>query len=84
MPSDFNSILQAYTQEGYRVLAVGYRPLPAKMNFVKIQRLSREEVESCLVFLGLVILENRLKPESIGVLATLKKANIRTIMVTGT
>ncbi|KAI5749947.1 hypothetical protein M8J76_011676 [Diaphorina citri] len=83
VPSDFNSILQAYTQEGYRVLAVGFRPLPVKMNYVKIQRLSREEVESSLTFLGLVILENRLKPESTGVLATLKKANIRTIMVTG-
>uniref|UniRef100_A0A8D8V6R7 Cation-transporting ATPase n=2 Tax=Cacopsylla melanoneura TaxID=428564 RepID=A0A8D8V6R7_9HEMI len=83
VPSDFNSILQAYTQEGYRVLAVGYRPLPIKMNYVKIQRLSREEVESSLTFLGLVVLENRLKPESTGVLETLKKANIRTIMVTG-
>lgn len=83
VPSDFNSVLQAYTQEGYRVLAVGYNPLPSKVNYLKIQRLTREEAESSLVFLGLVILENRLKPESTGVLLTLKKAKIRTIMVTG-
>ena len=43
----------------------------------------REEVEVDLTFLGLIVLENRLKPETTGVMKILKKAAIRTIMVTG-
>lgn len=48
-----------------------------------MQRLSREEAEADLVFLGLVVMENRLKPETSGVLGVLRDAQIRTIMVTG-
>lgn len=35
-------------------------------------------------FLGLIIMQNKLKPESPGVLEVLRQANIRTVMVTGT
>lgn len=82
MPEDFSSTLEGYTQEGYRVLALSYKGLP-KVNYVKAQRISREEVESSLIFLGLVILENRLKPQTSGVIKMLKNANIRVIMITG-
>ncbi len=43
----------------------------------------REEVETELNFLGLIVLDNRLKPATSTEMATLKKAGIRTIMVTG-
>jgi len=43
----------------------------------------REEVETDLTFLGLIVLENRLKPETKGVIQVLKNADIRSIMVTG-
>jgi magnesium-transporting ATPase (P-type) len=36
-----------------------------------------------LEFLGLIIMENRLKPETCDVISHLKMANIRTIMCTG-
>lgn len=48
-----------------------------------MQRLTREEVETDLCFLGLVVLENRLKPQTTGVISVLRGANIRTVMVTG-
>lgn len=35
-------------------------------------------------FLGLIIMQNKLKPETPGVLEVLRQANIRTVMVTGT
>ena len=44
---------------------------------------TREQLECDLIFLGLLILENRLKPETLPVIRTLKEAAIRTVMVTG-
>lgn len=48
-----------------------------------MQRLSREEVESDLIFLGLIVLENKLKPETTPVISKLRDANIRIVIVTG-
>ncbi|GFT62271.1 hypothetical protein NPIL_263171, partial [Nephila pilipes] len=39
-------------------------------------------LEKDLEFLGLVVLENKLKPETVPALKTLKDANIRSVMVT--
>lgn len=83
VPPDFEQELEGYTREGYRVLGLGYKEFPSKLSYAKMQRLSREEAESDLVFLGLVVMENRLKPETSGVLHILRDAHIRTIMVTG-
>ena len=35
-------------------------------------------------FLGLIIMQNKLKPETPAVLEDLRRAHIRTVMVTGT
>uniref|UniRef100_A0A023F2U2 Cation-transporting ATPase n=1 Tax=Triatoma infestans TaxID=30076 RepID=A0A023F2U2_TRIIF len=83
VPVNFESELETYTREGYRVLGIGYKDLPAKLSYAKMQRLSRDEAESSLTFLGLVIMENRLKPQTTGVIHMLRDANVRTIMVTG-
>ncbi|XP_049844952.1 polyamine-transporting ATPase 13A3 isoform X1 [Schistocerca gregaria] len=82
VPADFDTVLQGYAQEGYRVLALAYKGLP-KINYVKTQRIQREEIESNLIFLGLIVMENRLKPETTGIIKQLKSANIRTVMITG-
>ncbi|KAE8752294.1 hypothetical protein FOCC_FOCC001087 [Frankliniella occidentalis] len=81
VPTEFHSVLEEYTQQGYRVLAVGSKTLSG--SYVKIQRMQREDVECGLQFIGLVIMENRLKPETTGVIRELRSAHIRTIMVTG-
>jgi len=44
---------------------------------------TREQLECDLIFVGLLVLENRLKPETLPVIRTLKDAAIRTVMVTG-
>lgn len=82
VPTDLNLVLEEYTQEGYRVLALAYKGLP-RVSYVKVQRISREDAESNLIFLGLIIMENRLKPETTGIISMLHNANIRNIMVTG-
>ncbi|XP_064459602.1 polyamine-transporting ATPase 13A3-like isoform X2 [Ornithodoros turicata] len=81
VPSDFSEVLTSYTQRGHRVLALAHRPLTA--NFAKVHRIAREEVECGLTFLGLLVMENRLKPETTGIIQVLQDANIRSIMVTG-
>ncbi|XP_052761009.1 polyamine-transporting ATPase 13A3-like isoform X1 [Mya arenaria] len=83
VPDDFHDILMSYTRHGFRVLALAYKPLPEKLKYPKLQRIEREQVERGLTFLGLIVMENRLKPETTPVIRDLKDANIRPIMVTG-
>lgn len=64
------------------MIALAWRQLTS-MNYVKIQKLEREELEKNLHFLGFVIMENRLKPQTRPVILELQSAAIRTIMVTG-
>lgn len=81
VPHNILERLKEHTKKGYRVIALAHRTLD--MNFVKIQRLKREDAECDLTFLGLIILENRLKPQTTGVIEVLKNADIKLIMITG-
>ncbi|XP_062591855.1 polyamine-transporting ATPase 13A3-like [Saccostrea cucullata] len=83
VPPDFQEKLMSYTQHGYRVIAMAWKELPSKINYVKVQRIQREQVEKDLNFLGLLVMENKLKPETTPVINELREANIRCIMVTG-
>nr|XP_036880042.1 probable cation-transporting ATPase 13A4 [Manis javanica] len=80
VPTSFVSELQIYTTQGFRVIALAYKKL--EMNH-HTTALTRDKVESDLIFLGLLILENRLKEETKPVLEELISARIRTVMVTG-
>ena len=82
VPEDFASVLERYTEKGYRVLAVAYRKLEG-MKYLKLQRVSRDELETSLTLAGLIVLENRLKPATTPVINELKVAKVRVIMVTG-
>lgn len=82
VPPDFASVLQEYTSEGYRVIALGHRSLN-RLTWAKVQRISREAAEMELNFLAFVVLENRLKPETAPVIEAINKACIKTVMVTG-
>jgi cation-transporting P-type ATPase 13A2 len=53
------------------------------LSYLKSQKITREEVESNLTFLGFLIMQNKLKPVTVSVIETLNEANIRTIMATG-
>jgi len=39
VPKNFNEILSSYAKQGYRVLALAYKPL--ELNYVKVQRVER-------------------------------------------
>lgn len=82
VPSDYEDLLAYYTHRGYRVIACATKHLD-KMNWVKMQKLKREEAESQLDFLGFIIFENKLKPTTTDVLEELGEASIRKVMCTG-
>ncbi|KAM5163819.1 putative cation-transporting ATPase 13A4 [Mantella aurantiaca] len=82
VPKGFSSELQFYTMKGFRVIGLAYKVLE-EAKLWSNSSFIREDVESDLEFLGLLILENRLKPETKPVLQELSAANIRTVMITG-
>ncbi|KAM3931839.1 putative cation-transporting ATPase 13A4 [Leptodactylus fuscus] len=82
VPNSFFKTLDNYTVQGFRVIGLAYRSLQ-KEGLPKSSDIDREVVERDLTFLGLLILENRLKPETNSVLQELSEANIRAVMVTG-
>jgi len=61
LPVDFARVLSRYTTEGYRVIALSYKNFTG-LNYRSSQTITREEVESNLTFLGLLVMENKMKP----------------------
>uniref|UniRef100_A0A673GBM9 Probable cation-transporting ATPase 13A3 n=1 Tax=Sinocyclocheilus rhinocerous TaxID=307959 RepID=A0A673GBM9_9TELE len=83
VPEDFAEVLEDYTKQGFRVIALAHRRLESKLTFHKVQNINRDQIEKNMDFLGLIIMQNKLKTETPGVLEDLRRANIRTVMVTG-
>nr|XP_029480022.1 probable cation-transporting ATPase 13A3 isoform X4 [Oncorhynchus nerka] len=83
IPESFTETLEFYTRQGFRVIALAHRQLEAKLSWHKVQNLNRDLIETNMEFLGLIIMQNKLKEETSGVLKDLRRANIRTVMVTG-
>ncbi|QGN16664.1 putative cation-transporting ATPase 2 [Kluyveromyces marxianus] len=82
IPKNFHELLQYYTHNGFRVIACAGKSL-AKNSWLYSQKVSREEVEDNLEFLGFIVFENKLKTRTKQVLHDLRDANIRTVMCTG-
>nr|XP_019958091.1 PREDICTED: probable cation-transporting ATPase 13A3 isoform X1 [Paralichthys olivaceus]XP_019958100.1 PREDICTED: probable cation-transporting ATPase 13A3 isoform X1 [Paralichthys olivaceus] len=83
VPQSFTETLESYTRQGFRVIALAHRQLESKLSWHKVQSLSRDLIETNMEFLGLIIMQNKIKQETAGVLHELRQANIRTLMVTG-
>lgn len=83
VPPDFSAMLRQYTQDGYRVLGFAYKTLPSTRTFEEAQAVTRESAERELTFLGFLVMRNVLKPETAPVIYSLRRADIRTVMVTG-
>jgi cation-transporting ATPase 13A3/4/5 len=81
VPENYASILARYTQNGCRVIALATRAL--NINYHQCQKVGRELVEKKLTFLGLLVMQNKLKPATAGVISKLREASIRPVMVTG-
>lgn len=90
VPANFDSTLNEYTSRGLRVLAAAYAPFtckaaqPPKTSDLQGMASFRAETEQHLTFLGLIVLENKLKPATRPTLRRLQlDAGIRVSMATG-
>ena len=81
LPGNFTETLTLYTKMGLRVLAIAYKELT--MPWHKVSRIPRHEMESDLRFLGLILMQNTLKPVTTSVIRELSTADIRVVMITG-
>ncbi|KAJ8257722.1 hypothetical protein GJAV_G00188980 [Gymnothorax javanicus] len=80
VPAQFTETLRHFASEGFRVLALAFKPLDVQID---ISTVERGALESQLQFLGLLVMRNLVKPESADVINTLRRAQLRTVMVTG-
>ncbi|XP_064408963.1 polyamine-transporting ATPase 13A3 isoform X2 [Latimeria chalumnae] len=83
VPGNFSEVLESYTRQGLRVIALAHRRLEQKYTWHKVQNINRDVIECNMDFLGLIMLQNKLKPETVPVLGELRQAAIRSVMVTG-
>ena len=82
LPDNFNDELNNYTSKGYRVLALASKVI--QMNSSEALEVSRSFCEKDLIFLGLLIVQNKLKEATSGTLKELtEKGNVKVKMATG-
>ncbi|KAF7321673.1 Cation-transporting ATPase [Mycena kentingensis (nom. inval.)] len=81
-PVDYADLLSYYTKRGYRVIAIAGKSVEG-LSWLKAQRMKREQAESGLRFLGLIIFENKLKPGTAPAIAALRSAHLACRMITG-
>ena len=82
IPKNFNETLDFYAAKGYRILALASRFIKIS-DLKKIDSIKREKIEKNMIFLGFLIVTNKLKPQSKGTIAILDNADLRMMMATG-
>mmetsp|Transcript_23928 Transcript_23928/g.27550 ORF Transcript_23928/g.27550 Transcript_23928/m.27550 type:complete len:98 (-) Transcript_23928:1492-1785(-) len=63
IPGDYFDVLERYTKDGLRVLAMAFRILE-DFDSGKVKDCKREHIECDLKFIGFLIMENKIKPET--------------------
>ncbi|KAJ3824491.1 hypothetical protein EV361DRAFT_891484 [Lentinula raphanica] len=81
-PEDYDDLLSYYTKRGYRVIAMAGKSIEG-LSWLKAQRMSREQAENKLKFLGLIIFENKIKPGTAPAIQALRTAHLPCRMITG-
>ena len=81
LPLNFDEILNSYTTKGFRVLGMAAKSI--NMTLEETQIIPREEVEKNMIFLGLLIVQNKLKEKTKSSLALYDEADLRMLMATG-
>lgn len=71
VPANYQHFIDNYAQHGYRLIAVAKRELD--LSYVKAQKVKREQCESDMTMLGLIVMENRLKAQTTGVINQLNR-----------
>lgn len=83
VPENYEETYLALSRRGARVLALGHRKLPSSLSPQDLRKLTREELESDLAFVGFVIISCPLKPDSKAVIKEIQNATHSVVMITG-
>ncbi|GMM43332.1 putative acid anhydride hydrolase [Hanseniaspora uvarum] len=81
IPHNYDSIVKHYAHQGYRLIALAGNTINLSSGHDAED--TREYCEQNLMFLGFIIFENKIKPQSRPVIMELKNAGIPSIMCTG-
>jgi cation-transporting ATPase 13A3/4/5 len=81
IPETFNDTLNKYAIKGFRILAMAFKTI--KMSYIQSQQITRDKAESKMIFLGLLIVQNKLKQETRPTLNLLEAAGLKMVMATG-
>jgi cation-transporting ATPase 13A3/4/5 len=81
IPPNFTNILAKYTMKGLRVLALSMKMV--KMDYMNSQKVEREKIETNMIFLGLLIVQNKVKAQTRPSIDILQSARLRMVMATG-
>lgn len=82
VPDFYDDTYKWYTRRGSRVLALGYKETES-MSQDKINKFTRDAVESSLTFAGFLVFHCPLKPDAIETLKMLIDSSHRCVMITG-
>lgn len=82
LPNDYEDLLGYYTHRGFRVIACATKHITS-LDWLQVRKMTRQNAESDLTFLGFIIFENKLKEATTEVIEELNEANIRNVMCTG-
>ncbi|KAL0053576.1 hypothetical protein WJX82_007835 [Trebouxia sp. C0006] len=86
VPSDFDQVVDDYSSKCFRLLAVAVGVIP-HVNQLDLPRMTQQQVEAAAVnlqLLGLVVLNNSVRPDSKETISQVQDGGgIRTMMVTG-
>ncbi|KAK9828762.1 hypothetical protein WJX72_001965 [[Myrmecia] bisecta] len=84
VPNNYEGVLDEYTSQGFRVLALATGHLCRDDAWVRSQAQTRIEEEANLRFVGMLVIANKLQTQAKGTLKLLhNRAQMRTVMVTG-
>ena len=81
IPNDFNDVYKYYSSQGYRILGMAYKSIKLKMR--SILQIKREYIENNLIFIGFLIVENKLKEGTKDTIVELDNADYRMVMASG-
>ncbi|EFC37639.1 cation translocating P-type ATPase [Naegleria gruberi] len=83
IPPNYSDMLKCYAQKGYRVMALASKTLPSNLTLSELETLPREYVESEMEFIGLLLVENKVKKGTSKSIKTLLDCNIKCIICSG-
>jgi len=81
IPDNFKGVLKYYASKGYRVMAMSGKAM--KLDYMRAQAIDRSLLEKNMVFLGLIVIQNKLKEKTIPTLELLEECRLKMIMATG-